>query len=794
MKTILALTTLSLALLINATYTLAATLPTNTDTEESKGFLADRDGNRISDQLQQRLDTVSPSEPLAVVVTFSLPASAAAAQRAVGPFKVKHEFSIIKGFAATMTAGQARALAKAPGVFRVEEDFQVKTMINAANRDFGTEKARIDYAVDGTGVGICIIDTGVDPGHEQLNDGGKVVSFVDYVNGRQTAYDDHGHGTHVAAIAAGDGSGGESAARLQGVAPGAAIYAAKVLNASGSGDDSDVIAGVQWCASQSGVNIISMSLGSGSASDGQDSLSQAVNSAVASGKIVVVAAGNSGDGNGTVGSPGAATAAITVGAVAEWSAPATAANHSNGIYLAPFSSRGPTLGGEVKPDICAPGISVTSAAANTLSNYVTWSGTSMATPFVSGAIALAVQDRIAAMTPAYIKELLITNAKDLGPEGTDNDWGAGLIDGFLLAARARGDMSAPPTPFPTFQRIIKSIPINSTAEVTFNIASADLGVPIAATLIILNGEAVCIYGSALICDLLGGWAWTPDIDAELIHPNGAVLARSECPLTGDCGAMGRQETLSYLPTATQDIGTYLLRIYQFSSDPGGAQQADVAIDLSTGPVVTTQPPDGNAPPQAADDSYTTRENATLNVPAPGLLGNDSDIDGDTLTAVPDTGPLHGILTLNSDGSFTYAPAPNYSGQDSFTYQAYDGNDYSRLATVNITILPGLHVGDLDGSSTVGRTSWTATVTIAVHDAAHKPVNGAIVSAKWEDGKTGSCTTKKGLCKLTSNKIWLNTNVNEIDFTVTKINGVDANPLVNHDSDADSNGTTITVRK
>jgi VCBS repeat-containing protein len=93
----------------------------------------------------------------------------------------------------------------------------------------------------------------------------------------------------------------------------------------------------------------------------------------------------------------------------------------------------------------------------------------------------------------------------------------------------------------------------------------------------------------------------------------------------------------------------------------------------------------NDAPVAEDDSYTTDEDTPLVVPAPGVLGNDSDVDGDTLTAVLVSGPSHGTLTLNSDGSFTYTPAENFFGTDSFTYQAYDGVDYSNVATVTITV-------------------------------------------------------------------------------------------------------------
>src|SRR5206468_245490 len=92
----------------------------------------------------------------------------------------------------------------------------------------------------------------------------------------------------------------------------------------------------------------------------------------------------------------------------------------------------------------------------------------------------------------------------------------------------------------------------------------------------------------------------------------------------------------------------------------------------------------NDPPVAGDDSYATDEDVALTIAAPGVLANDSDLDGDALTATVVTGPSHGLLTLNSDGSFTYIPAANYNGPDSFTYRASDGSA-SATATASITV-------------------------------------------------------------------------------------------------------------
>jgi subtilisin family serine protease len=246
----------------------------------------------------------------------------------------------------------------------------------------------------GTGVKVAVLDTGYDPAHPDL-----VVSdargFTDA--GPADVADHLGHGTHVASTIAGRG------AKYTGVAPDATLIVGKVLDDFGSGTISSILAGMEW-ATDSGARVVNMSLGTDSASDGTDILSQAVNDLTAkTGTLFVVAAGNS-HFDRTIGSPGAADAALTVASV-------TKAGEMSG-----FSSRGPRIGDEgVKPDIAAPGSDITAARANGTAGeglYTTMSGTSMATPHIAGAAALLAQ-RNPALTAAGLKSALVTTAKPI---------------------------------------------------------------------------------------------------------------------------------------------------------------------------------------------------------------------------------------------------------------------------------------------------------------------------------------------------------------------------------------------
>ena len=528
--------------------------------EEAKPPKADRDGDKIFDDLQARAATLGPGERVDVLVALDAAATEArvadVASRA-GGVAVGRRFGIVDGFSARATKGQVEALSHVPGVVHVELNDTVRALNDSAQSAFGVTKARADApALDGDGDGntaayspgdlvAAVIDTGIHAAHLDL-DAGKVLGFKDFVNGRTAPYDDNGHGTHVAATIAGDG--GARADRLHaGVAPAAGLVGVKVLDGSGNGSMETVAAAIDWVVQNKdvyGIEAINLSLGASGCSDGTDLASQAVNAAAAAGLVVAVAAGNEGPGLCTVGSPGAATGALTVGAMADLGT-------GVGFALASFSSRGKTADGRVKPDLVAPGVGITSAQTGTTTGYVTYDGTSMATPFVAG-VALLALDANRTLGAASVKSALVSTAIDWGRAGADGEYGAGRLDAYAALKAAGAPLSSGPA---APAHVVREGTLSGTgASVDVKLEVADVSFPIAATLTLPGVSAATAY--------------SPDFDLYLYNPAGTLVARAE--------QVTRQENVAFRPTAT---GTYTLKVASYYG--GGAYVLDVSAGLAS---------------------------------------------------------------------------------------------------------------------------------------------------------------------------------------------------------------------
>lgn len=271
-----------------------------------------------------------------------------------------------------------------------------------------------NQGLDGHGVKVAVLDTGVDADHPALT--GKVTTQANFTEATGAA-DGNGHGTHVSSLIVGNGAGSDGA--RQGVAPAAELISGKVLADDGFGQESWVIAGMEWAAAQH-ADVVNLSLSS-APSRGDDPVAVALDNLTAdTGILFVAAAGNRGGFGAnpyTIGSPGVAASALTVGAV-------DAADKQ-----ASFSSEGPTLGSyRLKPDLVAPGVNILGAKAGARDGnlYVPMSGTSQATPIVAGAAALLLQqdpDR----TWQQLKAQL-TNSADPTPIYSGWTHGAGRLD------------------------------------------------------------------------------------------------------------------------------------------------------------------------------------------------------------------------------------------------------------------------------------------------------------------------------------------------------------------------------
>ena len=344
--------------------------------------------------------------------------------------QIKYELPFINAVSVEIPKEKLEKLASYNMISSIRDDAIVsKTPIYPRGKavqttcgNYEDDMERIFGSVErGKGVGVAVIDTGVSPHYDLIKPENRIVAFKDLLSSKEMPYDDDGHGTHVAGIIAGNGY---TSCKYMGTAPCADIIAIKALDDSGNGTESDILAALQWIVNNGqiyNIRVINLSLGIKIEPPyDDDPLIKGANAAVRYGYSVVTAAGNNGPGKCTINSPGTSPYVITVGA-------ADLTRSENGdIRVASFSSRGPTLSGDVKPDLIAPGVEICSLDGKNPKGYAVQSGTSMAAPVVSGVAACLYAMR-PALTPAQVKHILVHDALPLKKEDR-NAQGRGLLN------------------------------------------------------------------------------------------------------------------------------------------------------------------------------------------------------------------------------------------------------------------------------------------------------------------------------------------------------------------------------
>ena len=365
------------------------------------------------------------------------------------------------------------------GVERVWLDRRIEAQLEYSTGQIGAPVAW-DLGLDGSGVRVAVLDTGIDDNHPDLT--GSVITHKNFTFD-ESATDGNGHGTHIAGTIAGDGSA--SGGDFQGVAPGVELVNAKVLDGNAGGYLSWLIEGMEWAVTQD-VDIVNVSIGMRADSPEAPLVTAAVDNLSAhSGALFVVAAGNNGC-TGCIGAPADAKSALTVGAV------------DRDDQLADFSNQGPNFHGfGLKPDVTAPGVEISAPRAEGTSgegDYVAMSGTSMATPHVVGAAALLAQ-QYPELTAQELKALVMASANpadDLFGQGTGRVDVAAALEQELLPSIGSVDFGLfddPPTQHDPVESVVSYR--NETDEaVTVDLtigATTDAGA-VASSLTVSPGE------------------------------------------------------------------------------------------------------------------------------------------------------------------------------------------------------------------------------------------------------------------------------------------------------------------
>ena len=616
----------------------------------------------IAPDLAAELTARAPHEEIAVIVSLSdkldlrpfkltdrsqrdtqlvraLREKAAATQ---GPFWVflqnngarrLRELWAINGLAVTARASVIRRLASRPGVESIRLDATLQAPATTAGTaappewNLNVMHAPEMWALGHSGSGVVVANM----------DTGVDASHPDLAaqwrGGDNSWYDPHGqHATPY--DPAGHGTqtmaimvGGGAGGTAIGMAPDARWIATKLYNDAGYASYSDIHLAFQWLLDPDGdLNTL----------DAPDVVNASWGLVGTAGQCIT-------EFSADIEALKTAGIAVAFAAGNDGPAPLTSLSPANNpqvlstgavdaaLAIAGFSSRGQSAcDGTVYPKLVTPGVNINTAdlSFGGMPLYVVVSGTSYAAPHAAGAMAL-LAGAFPGASVAQLEAALIQSAHDLGVAGEDNSYGYGLADVQAAHQFLLAGAGSPPS--------ITSIPPTSATEgslYSYTVTASDA-----------DGDALGFSldvapPGMMISVSTGVIAWTPD----------------------------RTQAGSHDVTVRVTDARGLAATQTFSVTVANLNQA----------------------PAASGNAYSMVAGATLGVAAPGVLGNDSDADGDALTAVLASGTASGSLALHGNGSFSYTPNAGFSGTDSFTYRAFDGALYSASASVSITVNPAVN--------------------------------------------------------------------------------------------------------
>lgn len=722
-------------------------------------------------------------------------------------FKVGHVYQYtVRGMAIQVPpqaeAGILNALARDPRVESVGHDRYIGLFAQSVPK--GVNRINAEPGVganNGNSIRVAVFDTGLDFNHPDL------AANIDFDNSADcvlwgtllgdclvpAGQDDHWHGTFVGGVIAALNDGTD----VIGVAPVAQLIAVKVLDSSGSGLFTDIIAGVDYIARLNGspstrVHVANMSLGA-TCPDCTDNSTDptfrafhdSVRALVDSGTTLVVAAANDGaNADHTI--PAAYDEVVTVSAIAD------SDGQPGGFGPAQQLTSGPPMPDDTfawfsnfGPDVDVIGPGVKELSLNLGGGTFVSSGTSFSSPHTAGVAAIFYRHWMdthggALPTPGTVRQALIET-------GECHEGNGGVFHGTVGCLEVW-----PGDPDGLAEPLVRADNIDNfgVPPVVNDVAITSVSVP---SPVYVNTAQTVDVGVA------NQGTQSESFNVSLSDTLAATISGVQNVTLG----AGASTTLSFswMPTVT---GNHQLTATA-SNVPGesdffdNTKSANSTVQVAVHDVAVTGV---SAPPSVTQGASAT---VNVNIANQGTFAETFNVSlTDNLAATIGGSPQSVTLMPGASTTVNFSWTPTVTGNHSLTATAAlasdeDLADNSGSASSNVTAPPvnTMHVGDLDGSKTSSKSNWTATVTIRVHNASHAAVSGALVSGSWSGGFAGAaaCTTNgSGQCSVSTGNI--PKKKGSVTFTVTGVSHASLTYQLsdNHDPDGDSTGTAITVLK